>query len=239
MNVSLGFREAPEAWQRQLRAFGAPGSQISWLELVWHPQYERWIVYQFYPVAKTNYYVRLPKEPGAPELNIDRELVDFVQWEIYRTRGCYASPYWIIQGRHGGHRRRLWPYEATIAKLGGLPSVMPEPGDLPYAPFGANVMAQLAKLDQVAMYNKMLEYTDRNENNLDADEEEARVEILRKLAAFVREQTAGHVAELSRADLSDLTNQLPSGMERRGVKGHDFEQWFEEQLLPRQRIGRM
>lgn len=238
MRFDLGFRAVPEHWQQQLLAFGSPNPEVSWLELVWHPQWERWIVYQFHPVQKTNYFIRIPAVSGAPELNIDRQLVDFVQWEIYRTRGLYASPYWIVQGSFGGHRRRLWPYEATIAKLGGLPSEMPEPGDLPYAPFGANVMAHLATLDQVTMWNRMLEYTDRNQANLDDDEEAARVEILRKLSGFVHDQTAQHVAELSRADLSVLTNQLPSGLEKRGVKPHDFQEWFESQLLPRQRIGR-
>ena len=218
-----------------MKAFGEPNDSVAWLELHFHPVWERWVVYQCLPHEKTNGFVLLPEQSGAPKLNVDRQLVDVQQWEIYRTRGVYASPYWVIQGSFGGHRRRMWPYEQTLAKMGGLPSELPYPGQLKYAEMDRRVMDHLGRLDQMAMYNKMLEYTDRNADTLDADEEQARVEILRKLSSFVHEQVAHHVSELSSADLSSYTNQLPSGLSR-SVKGHDFEQWFEEQLLPRQRL---
>lgn len=235
--TQTGFRETPKAWRQQLRAFGVPNDRISWLELHWNPWWERWVVYQCIPPERTTWYVRQRPSSGTPVLNLDPDLMDGMQWHLYRTRGVFASSYWVVQGSFGGHRRQMYPYEQNLAQMMGMPARMPYPGELRYANFGHLTMAALHKLDRVGMWNKMLEYTDRNASTLDTDEEEGRVLVLRNLAKWVQEQTGQAFQELARSDIAELTSVVPTGVERKGIRALDFEEWFESQMLPRHRKG--
>jgi hypothetical protein len=227
----MGFRDVPAGWAGQLSAFGKPNDQLSWLELVFHPWWERWVIYQCIPAWATNGFVLLAPASGTPLLNLEQQMLDPVQWHIYQTKGIFASPYWVIQGNQGGHRRRLWPYEIAIAEVSGLVGKVPDPGSLPYANFDQRVMERLAEADLVAGYQKVLEYTDRHEGRLDREEEAAKRELKRKLFSWVQHQTQQHFETTSKKEWAEMTDALPHGRERRGVRGMDLSEHVEQKIM--------
>lgn len=191
------------------------------------------MIYQCVPPAVTNWYVRKRPESGTTDLNMEMGLLDREQQAIYRDEGVYASPYWILQGPFGGHRRRLWPYEATIAQMMGYPE-LPNPGDLRYAELDPRTLDQLHEADQAARWNRMLEFCDRN--TLDAEEQDAKDECTRKLAGWVERQTMNAFAQTSRAEMQQALSELPHGISRSRPTFGSYEEWVESTLIPRQRL---
>ena len=76
------------------------------------------------------------------------------QWTLWRTEGALAKPVWVVQGEHGGHKRRFNLFEETLLKMQRKPAEAPVPGKLPYAEpdrrtYGALMAgAALARLSQ-------------------------------------------------------------------------------------------
>lgn len=223
----------PAFWQGELQSiFGGPNDHLSWLHLHFHPVWERWVVYQVVPAKATTGFILKEREAGAPLLNVERELMDVGQLQVYDETGCYASPFWIIQGLRGGHRRRLWPYESTMAEMAGFPKDPPYPGQLEYAEMGWNVIEELQKLDQVGKWNKMLEYCDRNQQHLDEEEREAQIEVRRRLWGWVQEQVGNAFEGMTRRDITQALDEMPHGIERKTTRPVDYEEWLERKFMP-------
>jgi hypothetical protein len=70
-------------------------------------------------------------------------------WNLYQEFRCWGRPWWVIQGTRGGHKRWFSDTEQKLLKFHNLPSDPPAPGDLPYAPFDARVMAAIAQHDRL------------------------------------------------------------------------------------------
>lgn len=71
------------------------------------------------------------------------------QWKLWHEHRVWGTPFWVIQGTHGGHK---WAYntaERKVLRYAGLPDLPPGPGALPYAPFDNRV------LDKVLAYDRL------------------------------------------------------------------------------------
>lgn len=99
--------------------------------------------------------------------------LDRATWELYRETGYFGRRWWTIQGEKGGHRFLWGPneYESKLSQMAGGPAQTPAPGDLGFAPFDQRVLERLAPLDKVRAWSMMLDYADRNADQLDAEED--------------------------------------------------------------------
>lgn len=230
MIVTTAPSRTPSAfWQGALtRAFGGPNHRLAWLELAWHPGWERWVIYQVVPPGATNFFVQLEPAAGAPMLHIDLEMLDRGQRALWERTGCFGSVLWVIQGRHGGHRRRWWPYEAALAQMSGLPKDLPDPGELCYAEMDTRVFEQLMMLDSVGKWNQMVEWCDRNPNEVDAEMDEARRMLKRKLGGWVQDQVSNVFADQPRRVIQDALDEMPHGITR--THSQSFEEWMETRV---------
>ena len=220
-------------WQGELqRLFGEPNDHLAWLHLHFHPTWERWVIYQVVPPKATTGFILRERGEGEPLLNVERDLMDEGQLQVYDETGCYASAFWIIQGLRGGHRRRLWPYERTMAEMAGLPGETPHPGDLEYAEMDSRVVHELHRLDQVGKWNKMLEYCDRNSQFLDLEEQEAQREVRKQLWKWVQGQVGNVFEGMMRRDITAALDELPHGLGKDAAKPVDYDEWLERKFMP-------
>jgi hypothetical protein len=95
------------------------------------------------------------------------------QWDLFRSSGCYAQAFWIIQGERGGHKRRFTHIESKLLAARGRPSSPPVPGTLAYAPFDQRVVDKLGPLDQLQFWNRGIDLDERKPDDLDAEMREA------------------------------------------------------------------
>lgn len=177
-------RDVPRGWQEQLDALFPRDGIFAWLHLewwagerfkVWHPggfwqvaeqRVQRWVIYQMsWPghipdlvlpdLEGPHPRLRGHWEPATLEWVSDCS-VSREQWELYRRTGCYAQPFWILQGDRGGHKRRFTPLESRLLKANGRPGDPPFPGDLPYAELDNRVLDQLVRYDRLRRTNRNL-----------------------------------------------------------------------------------
>lgn len=73
------------------------------------------------------------------------------QWQLWHEAGAYHrrwhTPYWVVQGPHGGHRYKLDFIESSVRRMFGQPADTPAPGDLPYAEPDQRTWASIAAMD--------------------------------------------------------------------------------------------
>lgn len=177
-------RDVPRGWQEELDRLFPRDDVFAWLKIewwagerfkVWHPgqfwqieeqRVQRWVIYQMSLPGNIPDLVLPDLEGPHPRLrghweprtrewvsdcNVSRE-----QWELYRSTGCYAQPFWVIQGDQGGHKRRFTPLESRLLKANGHPGDPPFPGDLPYAELDNRVFDQLLRYDRLRRTNRNL-----------------------------------------------------------------------------------
>lgn len=163
-------REPPGTWQQALGGLAGPADRLSHLVLWWEsgtPQspVQRWVVYEAIPAwaMEGDPKLGLLLEDGVCQC--PREVQDSTvccpachhpaqpgRRRIYRTlqdTGYFAQPCWVIQGHQGGHPYWLGPEEAAFRQLAGLPTEVPRPGDLDYAPFDGRVLHHLRQRDHL------------------------------------------------------------------------------------------
>ncbi|HXJ66628.1 MAG TPA: hypothetical protein VNN79_22950 [Actinomycetota bacterium] len=66
--------------------------------------------------------------------------IPLTAWKLFQRTGRVGYPFWIIQGDRGGHRRQFSEQEERLLQHQGLPTKLPAPGELPYAPFDGRVI---------------------------------------------------------------------------------------------------
>lgn len=92
-------------------------------------------------------------------------------WELFQETGHYGKLWWVIQGDRGGHRYQLDQIEAKVSKLMGGPPDTPAPGDLPYAEWDRRAFQKIVQLDRVRMWKHVTDYSLRNHEQMDAEDE--------------------------------------------------------------------
>lgn len=104
-------------------------------------------------------------------------MTDRLTWELYHATGCYGTRWWSIQGPAGGHRFSLTHTEKKLlgTSTDGRQRDVPFIGDLPYAPFDNRVLAHLARLEEVALWQRVVGKADvaAQHKLWDADEQQA------------------------------------------------------------------
>lgn len=193
MKVEFGFTPEPPyqdpRWQARLDALCPPNGKLSWLHLYWEPGFPwehvgRWMIAQITPPERVpDAYRELLEGPNPANFGqlIDGEWVSLLpgvsrrQWHFYRETGCYFKPYWVVQGRRGGHKLSLTHAETRIVELQGGDPNPPAPGDLPFAVPDRRTFDMLAKLDMVRQHNFMVDYLENSEERLGNQEQNALV----------------------------------------------------------------
>lgn len=182
MNGFEWRREPAGEWQRQLAQLAPETQALSWLKLYWvagtpRQPVQRWVVFQMTPRSKIPTFVldllTQTSRDEAGRLDLMRE-----QWELFHATGCYAQPFWIIQGTKGGHKRRFNHIEQSLCKLYGKPTSPPVAGSLPYADFDRRVVEKLAPLDRVRFWEYGSAFAERSPEQMDAEMQDA-IRVLR------------------------------------------------------------
>ena len=155
-------REAPQDWHDQITALAPKQDRSSHLLLWWESgtpaaPAQRWVVYQATPfqyvdawkmeafladkpcrcLRKGELEERCPKCFGLVSPGRYR-----ISNHLYET-GCLALPYWVVQGKQGGHRRLYSQVDQMAARLMGQPNEPPETGSLCYAPIDNRVTRKI------------------------------------------------------------------------------------------------
>ena len=191
MNIEFGFApEAPyqdPAWQARLDVLSPPNGKLSWLHLYWEPGFPwehvgRWMIGQVTPSPSVpDMYRDLLEGPNPANFGmlVDGEWVSLLpgvsrrQWHFYRDTGCLLRPYWVVQGKRGGHKLRLTHTENRIVEMQGGEANPPPPGDLPYATPDERTFRMLAKLDMVRANTFLVDYMENSEVRLKTMERNA------------------------------------------------------------------
>jgi hypothetical protein len=108
--------------------------------------------------------------------------IDMIQWRLWQEYQCWGRPYWIIQGKNGGHKRKWHPIESGLSILAGGPKDPPIPGSLPFALPDERLWDQLAQWDTVRHAVDLLARYDQNPETV-SDEEKEQMEPLKRVAA--------------------------------------------------------
>lgn len=190
-------------WVDAIERLTPANDRVSSLLVRWHPDCERWLVYQLIPPQATPSVVCAPDQklahktvngdrylvpdPTTPLL-LSRDMLDHVAWAIYQETGRYARSYWVVQGEQGGHKRRFGKAESMLAKAHGFPAEPPAPGGLPYAPVDKRVFDKLAGMDVAQTWAYALALDDRRPEYFDHDEKRGMEEVRRQLWAWLETQ---------------------------------------------------
>jgi hypothetical protein len=104
------------------------------------------------------------------------------QWLLWRSEQAYAEPIWIVQGSHGGHKRRFSNLEGVILRKYGRPREAPLPGTLPFAQFDDRILDALRRMsDLQAHFDALMKWAELRPDEERAEykkslTEEARIE---------------------------------------------------------------
>jgi hypothetical protein len=184
--------EAPDAWQQALQRLAPPQDRSSHLHLLWGAgtplePVQRWVIYQAIPAlyltpGRLGAFLdfapcRCPTTPlelagwdvpcGRCGRRPDAERQKVLEY-FFQT-GCLSAPFWVIQGRDGGHKWRYNSADAMAARFVGRPDTAPEAGTLPYAPFDNRVLQKIRLTDQCQRAERDFATADANSRR-DAEE---------------------------------------------------------------------
>lgn len=141
------FKPWPEAWERRLREFSPVSDNVSWLAGRWHPDIQRWVLYECQPVRYIADNVLIADlqgpDPESPEGIAQDITVSRYQQEMFRKHRVLARLFWIIEGPNGGHPFIYPDSTRELCKATGRPADPPEAGSLPYADFDERVVAKV------------------------------------------------------------------------------------------------
>ena len=202
----------PRDWERRLRAIWPVSETQQWLHFRMFPESisketgapisgsARWVLYTMTPPALITDPTRLAMmdEPPWWELPIDRQFgrmmsVTTYQYAMWREYRCLARPYWCLQGSDGGTPMQFTMREAAILRAQALPTDVPNPGDLPFAPFDERVIRALQERDRFRQLGGALDRLrdpQRAAADVKAEEEEAERVFRTTFVAWFKERMA-------------------------------------------------
>lgn len=157
----------PRDWERRLRAIWPVSETQQWLHLRMFPESiskqtgepisgsARWVLYTMTPPSLIFDQTRLAMMDELPwwELPEDRQfgrmmMVTTYQYAMWKEFRCLARPYWCLQGSEGGTPMQYTMREVAILRANDLPTDVPNPGDLPFAPLDERVIRVLQERDK-------------------------------------------------------------------------------------------
>lgn len=202
-------------WQKRLDQISPPSGKLSWLHLYWEEGYDwepvgRWMIGQVIPALSIAPAIREllegpnpadhghfeQDEYGHPRWVTDLPGVSRRQWHFYKDTGCYLRPYWVVQGKHGGHRYQFTHTEKSIIRLNGGNPEAPRPGELCYAIPDERTYAEIGKRDMLRQFVYGVDYMDGLK--VREDWEQRGTEDMRKQVwSAISEQVKGYSDELA------------------------------------------
>ncbi len=191
-------RRPPARWVERLHELWPVSDQLQWLHFRMFPEAiskkvgepiigsARWVLYSMTPPALIFDQTRLAMLDDKPwwELPVDQQFgrmmgvttYQYAMWHEYR---CLARPYWCIQGTEGGTPMQYTMRETAILRGEGLPTDVPNPGDLPFAEFDERVVNALLARDKFRKLGGALDrLRDPDKAAADVKAEEAEAETV-------------------------------------------------------------
>lgn len=207
-------RQPRPEWLERLRSITGDNPNLPSLHLHWEPgddwgPVQRWIFYQTWPdhMVRPEYIKecrgphprssgsfdkRLGYWTGGPSMYITRS-----QWEIYRACGRYGTPFWVVQGEHGGHKYRLNRWESRLSQLCGGPRDTASPGDMPFAEPDERTWEKLARADRMRQNTRTIDYLLDHPWELTDDEKAEARRVAVEVLQWCGMQFAEHADELA------------------------------------------
>lgn len=186
--VHIKSQEPPPEWVRRLREVSPLSDVVSWLDLRWHPDYQRWVLYECVPIryVSDNALIEELQGPDADSAEGEALSVSRYQQEMFRKHRVHARPCWIIQGEHGGHQVVYGESTKELCKAKGLPTEPPKPGDLPFAPFDERVVQQILRMSKLVKVRGDLAEFKRRYGNVESWKREKREQLREARKEYVR-----------------------------------------------------
>lgn len=264
--MSSPIWEPPEAVPQSvlegLERIAPQSDRFAWLLPVWvagdrWQPVNRWFVYQMLPRRHVLPFLLRDLEGPNPRSRgtFNRYLpehsprhyrpdptcmIDRMQWLLWREHGALGRPYWVVQGEHGGHRRRLdyaekvvrasrsggWSSDAPAAAVASAIDV-PAPGGLPYAGPDMRVVHKLAGFHKVEFYKLAIAAEDNDTEPWAADEQAETQKMRAELDKWLDTQIDGAMGDMGERELNRALDELDA--RSRPVEGVDWERSVEGQ----------
>jgi hypothetical protein len=222
-------------WQRRLDQIAPPGGKLSYLHLYWEEGFDwepvgRWMIGQVIPRASISPAIvdmlegPNPADHGHFAQNEYGQRIWVTalpgisrrQWQFYRDTGGYLRPYWVVQGKHGGHRYQWTHTERSIIRMNGGNPEAPYPGQLCYAVPDERTYAELGKRDMLRQFVYSVDYM--SGQAIREEWERSGVEEMRKhVWASICDQVKGYSDELEfhlRPIMDDAPRQQAAEIDR-------------------------
>lgn len=184
-------------WQWELDTIAPPGGRLSSFRIVWESgdvwdKVGRWMVMQMIPPERIPDFIRDWLEGPNPRSmgRFDRVRGEFIsrappisrrQWVLFRETGCYARPYWVVQGTKGGHKYLYDKIESRLSFLEGGPRQPPRPGELAYAEPDRRTFERIAETDLLRKFKKMIDFLEHSEERISERERNALQDMKQKV----------------------------------------------------------
>ncbi len=188
---------------------------MAWLHVSWRPDWERWCVWQMVPPhaippmmwgPDTVTTMRVERVLGTSKVHIapdqryrlilNRKHMTKAAWDLHLETGCWPKPFWVVQGKMGGHKWGFTEEEERILRLQGLPEDPPEPGEWDYAPLDRRVLDKILPVRELSVWNTLSRgLNELDERDLDAHERAMMVEANTRLWNWLSTQVDASIEE--------------------------------------------
>lgn len=180
-------------WAREIEKLAPPNDRLASLKVTWRPDWQRFCVWQLFPKGTapattwgpdTPLVMRVESKLGkrvirmAPDQRLfpvlNRQAMTWYAWQIHLETGGYPQPFWVVEGKHGGHKWQFSEEQSRLLGMAGLPEQAPEPGSQPYAPVDRRTFEMLEPLDMLKVWDTLSKAKDElDERDLDIGEKDA------------------------------------------------------------------
>lgn len=180
-------------WVEAIEKIAPPSERLSWLQITWRPDWQRWCVWQVLPrghapaqtwgpdtalvmrseLALGKQVIRMAPDQRLRQI-LNRGAMTRHAWKLHLETGCYFQPFWVVEGKHGGHKWQFSDEQSRLLGMAGLPEQPPEPGSQPYAPVDRRTFEKLLVLDELQAWEGLSKAKDElDERDLDNEDREA------------------------------------------------------------------
>lgn len=118
------------------------------------------------------------------------QLITLRQYQLYRETGLYCIPFWVIQGKLGGHQFNYDNFQRRLMVQEGLEPDPPIIGSLPFAEPDHRVWRQLRRFNRlIAMDKSLSEYRELMGAGYGQYKAEVEKQMRKQFVDFLAEQT--------------------------------------------------
>lgn len=177
--------QTPIEWEARLREVSPISDVVSWLSLRYHPDFERWVLYECVPIRFISDNT-LIQDLAEGDTGADDVLVSAYQKEMFKQYRVHARPCWVIQGSKGGNKVEFTESDKELCRACSLPTEPPKPGALPYAPFDERVVGQILAMSKLMQARNSLSEFKAKHGTVDAQKRTYRDNLQAARAQYVK-----------------------------------------------------